>query len=132
MHRLAGAKKVLITAIPSGEKSHRVPMFVMGVNAHEYAGERIISASSCTATCAGPVIKALHDAFVLKNAVIACVHAYTRNQQLLDGAHRRDWRRGRAAGVNVVPGKSGAADAVSSLIPGLRGKLKGSTMRVPV
>jgi glyceraldehyde 3-phosphate dehydrogenase len=132
LHRLTGAKKVMITAIPTGVSSHRIPMFVVGVNEHAYANEPIFSASSCTTNCAGPVIKALHEAFVLENGIMTCVHAYTRNQALLDGAHGGDWRRGRAAGLNIVPARSGAADAVSALIPGLRGKLKGSTVRVPI
>ena len=131
-HRLAGAKRVLITAIPSGAEAHRVPMYVVGLNDRQYSGEPVISGSSCTVNCAGPVIKVLHEAFGLEKGVMTCVHAYTRDQELLDGVHHREWRRGRAAGVNIVPGRSGAAKALSAMIPGLKGRLESSTIRVPV
>ena len=130
-HLSAKAKKVLITAIPKKERSGNIPMFLYGVNETNYCGEKIISAASCSANCAAPVLKVLNDALSIQYGDLTAVHAYTKDQKILDAAHQNDLRRGRAAALNIVPSKSGAARVVSGLVPDLKGKLMGSTIRVP-
>ena len=130
-HLSAKAKKVVITANPRKQLLGSIPMFLFGVNEQEYGGEKVVSAGSCSANCAAPVLKVLHDALSVQCATLTAVHAYTMNQRILDSAHSRDVRRGRAAALNIVPSASDAAQIVSELVPGLVGKLMGSTIRVP-
>ena len=132
LHRLAGAKRVVMTAIPSRGWEAGIPLLIPGVNERSYSGEAVVSAASCSANAAGAITKLLHDRFGIRGGFLTAVHAYTRDQQLLDGGHPRDWRRGRAAALNIVPSGSDAASAVAATIPGLNGRLSGMTLRVPV
>lgn len=132
-HIRAGAKKVVISA-PAGKD---LPTIVYSVNheklAGEYRGENIISAASCTTNCLAPMAKALNDAFPILSGIMTTVHAYTGDQMILDGPHRKgDLRRARAGAANIVPNSTGAAKAIGLVIPELNGKLIGSAQRVPV
>jgi len=127
-HLAAGAKRVLITA-SAKDVDYTV---VLGVNEKGLKkSHEIISMASCTTNCIAPVVKVLDDAFGLKKGFLTTVHAYTGGQELVDGAHK-DFRRGRAAGVNLVPTTSGAARATEEVIPKLKGKIDGMAIRVPV
>ena len=129
-HINAGAKKVVISA-PAGKDLKTI---VYNVN-HETltAEDQIISAASCTTNCLAPMTKALNDAFPIQTGIMTTVHAYTGDQMVLDGPHRKgDLRRARAAAVNIVPNSTGAAKAIGLVILELNGKLIGSAQRVPV
>jgi glyceraldehyde 3-phosphate dehydrogenase len=128
-HLNAGAKKVLISA-PSKDADIDI---VLGVNEHEYDKEKhhVVSNASCTTNCLAPVIKVLNDNFGIKKGFMTTVHAFTGDQQLVDGPHR-DLRRARSAAVNIVPTTTGAAVAVAKVIPDMKGKLDGIAVRVPV
>ena len=129
-HITAGAKKVVISA-PAGKD---LPTIVFGVNENILTAEdNIISAASCTTNCLAPMAKALNDYAEIKSGIMTTVHAYTGDQMVLDGPHRKaDLRRARAAAVNIVPNSTGAAKAIGLVIPELNGKLIGSAQRVPV
>ena len=129
-HIRAGAKKVVISA-PAGKD---LPTVVYGVNEDILkADDTIISAASCTTNCLAPMAKALNDFAPIQSGIMTTVHAYTGDQMLLDGPHRKgDLRRARAASVNIVPNSTGAAKAIGLVIPELNGKLIGSAQRVPV
>ena len=129
-HISAGAKKVVISA-PAGND---LPTVVYGVNENILsADDKIISAASCTTNCLAPMAKALNDYAEIQSGIMTTVHAYTGDQMLLDGPHRKgDLRRARAAAVNIVPNTTGAAKAIGLVIPELNGKLIGSAQRVPV
>ena len=129
-HITAGAKKVVISA-PAGKD---LPTIVYGVNEGILTKEdKIISAASCTTNCLAPMAKALNDFAEIKSGIMTTVHAYTGDQMVLDGPHRKgDLRRARAAAVNIVPNSTGAAKAIGLVIPELNGKLIGSAQRVPV
>ena len=129
-HIDAGAKKVVISA-PAGKD---LPTIVYGVNENILTPEdKIISAASCTTNCLAPMAKALNDYAPIQSGIMTTVHAYTGDQMLLDGPHRKgDLRRARAAAVNIVPNTTGAAKAIGLVIPELNGKLIGSAQRVPV
>ncbi|HIU87681.1 MAG TPA: type I glyceraldehyde-3-phosphate dehydrogenase [Candidatus Avilachnospira avistercoris] len=129
-HIDAGAKKVVISA-PAGND---LPTIVYNVN-HETLTENdnIISAASCTTNCLAPMAKALNDFAPIQSGIMATIHAYTGDQMVLDGPHRKgDLRRARAAAVNIVPNSTGAAKAIGLVIPELNGKLIGAAQRVPV
>ncbi|MFB1098119.1 MULTISPECIES: type I glyceraldehyde-3-phosphate dehydrogenase [Bacillaceae] len=128
-HIEAGAKKVIISAPAKGEDL----TVVMGVNENSYdpSEHTVISNASCTTNCLAPVAKVLHDAFGIKRGLVTTVHAYTNDQQILDLPHK-DYRRARAAAQNIIPTTTGAAKAVSLVLPELKGKLNGMAMRVPV
>ena len=129
-HIDAGAKKVLISA-PAGND---LPTIVYGVN-HETlkAEDNIISGASCTTNCLAPMAKALNEYRELRTGFMTTIHAYTGDQMLLDGPHRKgDLRRARAGAINIVPNSTGAAKAIGLVIPELAGKLIGSAQRVPV
>ena len=129
-HIDAGAKKVVISA-PAGND---LPTVVYGVNENILTqDDKIISAASCTTNCLAPMAKALNDFAPIQSGIMTTVHAYTGDQMLLDGPHRKgDLRRARAAAVNIVPNSTGAAKAIGLVIPELNGKLIGSAQRVPV
>ena len=129
-HIDAGAKKVVISA-PAGND---LPTIVYGVNEKVLSPEdKIISAASCTTNCLAPMAKALNDYASIQSGIMTTVHAYTGDQMLLDGPHRKgNLRRARAAAVNIVPNSTGAAKAIGLVIPELNGKLIGSAQRVPV
>ena len=128
-HIEAGAKKVIISA-PAGND---LPTIVYNVNHTTLKPEdTIISAASCTTNCLAPMAKALNDAFPIESGIMTTVHAYTGDQMVLDGPHRKgDKRRARAAAANIVPNSTGAAKAIGLVIPELNGKLIGSAQRVP-
>ena len=127
-HLSAGAKKVIITA-PAKQPDLTL---VLGVNQDQYdpAKHRIISNASCTTNCLAPVAKVLHEKFDLKRGWMTTVHSYTNDQKLLDLPHK-DLRRARAAGLSMIPTTTGAAVAVGEVLPELRGKLDGISIRVP-
>jgi glyceraldehyde 3-phosphate dehydrogenase len=126
-HQEAGAKQVLISA-PGTDMDATV---VYGVN-HNVLNvtDTIVSAASCTTNCLAPVVKPLHDAFGIESGLLNTIHAYTKDQLLLDG-HHRDARRARAAAHSIIPTKTGAAIAVGLVLPELAGRLDGFAMRVP-
>lgn len=129
LHLDAGAKKVLLSAPGKGVDA----TFVMGVNEGEYDPQKhqVISNASCTTNCLAPVAKVVDDAFGIKRALMSTIHAYTNGQQILDMAYK-DLRRARTAGVNIIPTTTGAAKAVSLVIPQLEGRFDGMAFRVPV
>ena len=128
-HINAGAKKVVISA-PAGNDLKTI---VYNVNHNTLTKEDdIISAASCTTNCLAPMAKALNDAFPIKSGIMCTIHAYTGDQMVLDGPHRKgDLRRARSAAINIVPNSTGAAKAIGLVIPELNGKLIGSAQRVP-
>ena len=129
-HIDAGAKKVVISA-PAGND---LPTVVYSVNENVLTKEdKIISAASCTTNCLAPMAKALNDLAPIQSGIMSTIHAYTGDQMILDGPHRKgDLRRARAGAVNIVPNSTGAAKALGLVIPELNGKLIGSAQRVPV
>jgi glyceraldehyde 3-phosphate dehydrogenase len=126
-HIDAGAKKVVQSA-PSKDDT---PMFVYGVNHTKYAGEKIVSAASCTTNCLAPVAKVLHDTWGIKRGLMTTVHAATATQKTVDGPSNKDWRGGRGILENIIPSSTGAAKAVGVVIPELNKKLTGMSFRVP-
>ena len=128
VHLKSGAKKVIISAPGKGCKT-----IVLGVNEKNVkASDHIISCASCTTNCLAPVTAVLEKEFGIKKALMSTVHAYTGDQNLVDGPHPKDRRRARAAAVNIVPTTTGAAVAVTETIPSLAGKFDGLALRVPV
>ena len=129
-HIKAGARKVVISA-PAGND---LPTIVYNVN-HKIlsADDQIISAASCTTNCLAPMAKALNEYAPIQSGIMCTIHAYTGDQMVLDGPHRKgDLRRARAAAINIVPASSGAAKAIGLVIPELNGRLIGAAQRVPV
>ena len=128
-HIDAGARKVVISA-PAGND---LPTIVYNVNHTTLTkNDNIISAASCTTNCLAPMAKALNDAFPIQSGIMSTIHAYTGDQMILDGPHRKgDLRRARAGAANIVPNSTGAAKAIGLVIPELNGKLIGSAQRVP-
>jgi len=130
-HIEAGAKKVIISAPAKGD----VKTIVYNVNEDILTGnEQIISSASCTTNCLAPVLKVINDNFGIEKGYMTTVHAYTNDQVTLDVAHKKGIyaRRGRSAANNIIPSSTGAASAIGRVIPALDGKMKGSSMRVPV
>ncbi|KAM0687125.1 hypothetical protein COBT_001641, partial [Conglomerata obtusa] len=119
--------KVIITA-PSKD----APMFVFGVNHTEYKNEQVISNASCTTNCLAPIVKIIDDAFGIEEGLMTTIHACTATQKIIDSAAKKDWRSGRSGMQNIIPSTTGAAKAVTKVIPKLEGKLTGMAMRVPV
>ena len=127
LHLKGGAEKVIVTA-----PGKQMPMFVMGVNQNDYQKNmKVISNASCTTNCLAPLAKVIDDAFGIKEGLMTTVHSTTATQLTVDGASKKDWRGGRAASYNIIPSSTGAAKAVGEVIPSLKGKLTGMSMRVP-
>merc|ERR1719437_47246 len=123
-----GAKKVIYSA-PAKDDSQTI---VMGVNQGEYDGsENFVSCASCTTNGLAPMVKAVHDEYDIQEALMTTVHAMTATQAVVDSSSRKDWRGGRAASGNIIPSSTGAAKAVTKVIPSLQGKLTGMAFRVP-
>lgn len=127
-HFQGGAKKVIITAPAKGEDI----TIVLGVNQDKYdpAKHRVISNASCTTNCIAPIVKVLHDSFGVSKGLMTTAHSYTNDQRILDTVHK-DLRRARAAALNIIPTTTGAAKAVTQVIPELKGKIHGLALRVP-
>ncbi len=128
LHLAAGAKSVVLSA-PGKEGD--MPTYVISVNDESYQGENVISNASCTTNCIAPVAKAIGDAFGIDKAMMTTIHAYTSDQELQDGGHK-DYRRARAAGLNIVPTSTGATIAAAEAYPPLKGIFAGLSIRVPV
>jgi len=128
-HLKAGAKKVIISA-PA--KSDEIPTYLLGVNQEKYNPKKdnIISMGSCTTNCLAPVAKVLDQEFGIVKGFMTTIHSYTNDQRILDLAHK-DLRRGRAAGINIIPTTTGAAKTVEKCLPQLKGRLDGLALRIP-
>ncbi len=128
LHIQAGAKKVVISAPGTNVDG----TFVMGVNDHDYdpAKHNIVSNASCTTNCLAPVVKVIDESFGIEFGLMTTIHSYTNDQIILDAPHK-DWRRARAAALNLIPTKTGAAAAIGLVLPHLKGKIDGFAIRVP-
>ncbi|WP_295052958.1 type I glyceraldehyde-3-phosphate dehydrogenase [Sulfuricurvum sp.] len=127
-HLDKGIKKVILSA-PTQDSA--IATFVLGVNEHLYNGEEIISNASCTTNCLGPIAKIIDETFGIEKGLMTTIHAYTNGQAIIDSAHGSDMRRSRAAALNMIPTTTGAAKAISLVLPSLEGKLHGQSVRVP-
>lgn len=129
LHLKAGAKKVIIS---QAGKSDDIKMFVLGVNEDKLKkNDKIISMASCTTNCLAPVAEVIRQNFGIKKAIMSTTHAYTADQNLVDGPHK-DLRRARSAALSIIPTTTNAAIAVTKIIPDLKGKFDGAAYRVPV
>jgi glyceraldehyde 3-phosphate dehydrogenase len=129
LHLKAGARKVIISA-PAKDKE--TPMFVCGVNHEKYTKDMtVVSNASCTTNCLAPLAKVINDNFGILEGLMTTVHSTTATQKTVDGPSMKDWRGGRAASNNIIPSSTGAAKAVTIVIPELKGKLTGMAFRVP-
>ena len=127
LHISGGCKKVVISA-PSSD----VPMFVMGVNHKDVNGnDLVVSNASCTTNCLAPIAKVLDDNFLIQEGLMTTVHAVTATQFTVDGPSKKDYRGGRSSLLNIIPSSTGAAKAVTKVIPSLEGKLTGMAFRIP-
>ncbi len=130
-HLKAGAKKVILSA-PTKDTNDKVPTFVVGINHESYnpSADDVVSNASCTTNCLAPLAKVLHDTFKITRGLMTTIHSYTNDQRILDLGHS-DPRRMRAGALNMIPTSTGAAKAVSLVIPELKGRLTGTSVRVP-
>eukprot|EP01128_Nolandella_sp_AFSM9_P002615 TRINITY_DN12993_c0_g1_i1.p1 TRINITY_DN12993_c0_g1~~TRINITY_DN12993_c0_g1_i1.p1 ORF type:complete len:351 (+),score=115.92 TRINITY_DN12993_c0_g1_i1:59-1054(+) len=126
LHLQGGAKKVVISA-----PSKTAPMFVLGVNADDYAGEAIVSNASCTTNCLAPLVKIIDQAYGIEQGLMTTVHSYTSTQLIVDGVSKKKRREGRGGAANIIPSTTGAALAVGKVYPTVNGKLTGMAFRVP-
>jgi glyceraldehyde 3-phosphate dehydrogenase len=128
-HLKAGARRVILSA-PAKEDC---PTFVMGVNEKRFnpATDVVVSNASCTTNCLAPLVKILVDCFGMEEGLMTTVHSLTASQPSVDGPSKKDWRGGRAAGLNIIPSSTGAAKAVALCIPEVKGKLTGMSLRIP-
>lgn len=131
LHLKAGAKSVVLSAPTKSSEAGTVPTYVVSINDKEYKGEKMISNASCTTNCITPVAKIIDQAFGIEKAMMTTVHGYTSDQRLLDGGHK-DYRRARAAAVNIVPTTTGAAKAAAKAYAPMTGIFDGLAVRVPV
>jgi glyceraldehyde 3-phosphate dehydrogenase len=122
-----GVKKVLFSAPAKDDTA----TFVIGANEDDYAGQTVVSNASCTTNGLAPVAKVLDDTFGIENALMTTIHSYTSSQPILDGKHKKDPRKGRSGATNLVPTTTGAAKAISKVLPSLEGKINGQAIRVP-
>ena len=122
-----GIKKVLFSAPAKDDTA----TFVLGANEDAYAGQAVVSNASCTTNGLAPVAKILEDAFGIENGLMTTIHSYTSSQPILDAKHKKDPRKGRSGAVNLVPTTTGAAKAISKVLPSLAGKINGQAIRVP-
>jgi len=122
-----GVEKVVMSA-PAKDDT---PTYVCNINTDEYKGEAIISNASCTTNGLAPMVKVLDDTFGIENGLMTTIHAYTNDQNILDAKHAKDFRRARAAAVNMLPTSTGAAKAIALVMPNMKNKLNGYAMRVP-
>ncbi len=127
-HITSGAKKVVISA-PAKDKT--IPTYILGVNGDKYKDEKLISNGSCTTNCVAPIVKLIDEKIGFQEGVLTTIHAYTTNQNLVDGSGK-DPRRARAAAINIVPTSTGAAEAVIACYPEAKGRFAGTAIRVPV
>jgi len=127
-HIKAGAKKVVISA-PTKDKA--IPTYILGVNSKKYKGEKLISNGSCTTNCVAPIVKLIDEKIGFQEGTLTTIHAYTTNQNIVDG-NGKDPRRARAAAINIVPTTTGAAEAVIACYPEAKGRFGGTAIRVPV
>jgi glyceraldehyde 3-phosphate dehydrogenase len=127
MHIKAGAKRVLLSAPAKGEG---VKTVVVGVNDEMLGTDDVVSNASCTTNCLAPIVKVLHENFTVKKGLVTTIHSYTNDQRILDFPHK-DLRRARAAAVSMIPTSTGAAKAIGLVIPELKGKMNGISIRVP-
>jgi len=130
-HLTAGAKRVILSA-PTKDPE-KVATFLVGVNHHKFdpAKDTVVSNASCTTNCLAPIAKVINDNFGLEEGLMTTVHAMTATQPTVDGPSQKDWRGGRGAGQNIIPSSTGAAKAVTLVLPELKGKLTGMALRVP-
>ena len=129
LHKIGGAKKVILTA-PS--KDDVMPTFVMGVNHETYTKDMdIVSNASCTTNCLAPLVKIVHENFGIEQGLMSTIHSATAKQKAVDARAGRDWRTGRSVFNNIIPSTTGAAKAVGRVIPELKGKMTGMSFRVP-
>jgi glyceraldehyde 3-phosphate dehydrogenase len=134
-HIEAGAKRVVITAPAKGDPEDvgvAGGTLLCGSGEQEFSGKVITSNGSCTTNASAPVVAILHEAIGIEKAMLNTIHAYTATQRIVDGPDKKDWRRGRAGAQNIVPSSTGAAKAVTQVLPELQGKFDGIAMRVPV
>lgn len=127
-HLDKGARRVILSA-PAMDDT---PTFVLGVNASEYQNQPIISNASCTTNALAPICKIIDTHFGIESGILSTIHSYTNDQNLLDNAHRSDFRRSRCAGLNIIPTTTGSAKALHLVLPNLKGKMHGHSLRVPV
>jgi glyceraldehyde 3-phosphate dehydrogenase len=130
-HLTAGARRVILSAPTKSPET--VPTLLMGVNHQKFdpAKDKIVSNASCTTNCLAPIAKVINDSFGLAEGLMTTVHATTATQKTVDGPSKKDWRGGRGAGQNIIPAATGAAKAVTLVLPELKGKLTGMAFRIP-
>ena len=129
LHKIGGAKKVILTA-PS--KDDVMPTFVMGVNHETYTKDMdVVSNASCTTNCLAPLVKIIHENFGIEQGLMSTIHSATAKQKAVDARAGRDWRTGRSVFNNIIPSTTGAAKAVGRVMPELKGKMTGMSFRVP-
>jgi len=128
-HLRGSVEKVVLSAPP---KDEGINMYVIGINDEEIKDQQIISCASCTTNCTAPVVKVIEENFGIEKSLMTTIHAYTASQEILDGSHRKDLRRGRAAALNIVPTTTGAAKATAKVYPQIKDKFDGMAVRVPV
>lgn len=126
-HLKNGVKRVVISAPAKDDTA----TYVIGVNEDKYNGENVISNASCTTNCLAPIAKALDDALGIEKGLMTTIHSYTNDQNILDVKHKSDKRRARAAAINMIPTTTGAAKAIGLVLPQLKGKMHGQSVRVP-
>ena len=127
-HYIKGSVKKVVLSAPAKDDT---ATFVMNINTDKYNGETIVSNASCTTNALAPICKVLDDEFGIENGLMTTIHSYTNDQNLLDVKHKKDFRRARAAGLNMIPTTTGAAKAIGLVMPNLKGSLNGFAVRVP-